>query len=864
MDKDRNKNIQRSYPVTGMSCASCAAHIQKALSEAEGVKSAAVNFANGTANVVYDPAVASPESLRHTVQGAGYDMLLESAPADLEERQKEAYASLKRRTLWAVILSLPVVVIGMGMMHMPYANLLMFLFATPVLFVFGRQFFVGAWRQLRHKSANMDTLVALSTGIAWIFSVANMLWPEYWRARGMTPHVYFEAAAVIIAFILIGRLCESKAKGNTSSAIRKLMGLKPSTVMIQRPDGEVVSAAIEDIRPGDIILVRPGERVAVDGVVTRGESFVDESMLSGEPLPVAKQPGDRVYAGTINGVGTFRFRADKVGEDTLLSKIIRMVQDAQGSRAPVQQMVDRVAAIFVPVIIGISILAFIVWCIFGGQDALSHALLAAITVLIIACPCALGLATPTALMVGIGRGAELGILVKDAQSLETAPKINAIVLDKTGTITLGHPTVVEVIDFRDADSSMHAILAAMEQISEHPLGKAIVARWPDAESVDIERFESITGRGVKGEVDGRSYYAGNRRLMEQYNIPISAEVAAEAERMTRQARTVVWYADAQGVISLVGISDPIKPTSAKAVATLQAMGIDVYMLTGDNAATASVIAREAGITHVKAEVMPEDKSAFVQSLQREGRKVAMVGDGINDSAALAIADLSIAMGTGSDIAIDVSGMTIVSADLARIPEAIALSKQTVRTIRQNLFWAFIYNLIGVPIAAGVLYPFSGFLLNPMIAGAAMAFSSVSVVVNSLLLKRKPLRVPKVKISHGDTTESMTEPIVSPSSHTVAESDENVNATEAEDRNTDQTQENISTSKTNEEMTQTFKVSGMSCGHCKGRVASAIANLPGVDETVVNLEDGTATVVGNVPAADIIKAIGDAGYTATLQ
>lgn len=751
-----SNTIRKGFGVSGMGCASCAARIERVLKEHPGVTDAGVNFANSTARVTFDPAVCSADSLQKAVHDAGYELIADEPDADddsdgerstrteddtgsvadrMDRLQADHYRQLKRRTLWAVALSVPVVIIGMFFMSMPMANLIMFLLATPVVFIFGRQFFIGAWKQLRHRSANMDTLVALSTGIAWLFSVANMLFPHFWMARGIHPHVYFEAAAVIVAFILLGRLFESRAKGNTSSAIRKLMGLQPKMVMVVSTDGTTREVKISQLRPGEIVAVRPGERVAVDGIVTEGSSFVDESMLSGEPLPVEKEPGSKVFAGTVNSTGAFRFRAERVGADTLLSKIIRMVQDAQGSKAPVQQLVDKIAAVFVPVIICIAAASFVAWILFGGSDGLTRGLLAAVTVLIIACPCALGLATPTAIMVGIGRGAEMGILIKDAEALEVAPKINAVVLDKTGTVTAGKPTVERVKRLRAVDNS-DAILAALERMSEHPLGRAVVEKFDNGETINISQFESITGKGIRGDANGETYFVGNKRFMVDSGVPVTDEDEIEERRMTDDANTVVWFADRSGVIMLVGITDPIKPTSAKAVAALREMGIEVYMLTGDNRATAEVVARKAGILHVKAEVMPEEKAGFVKELQLRGMRVAMVGDGINDSAALAQSDLSVAMGTGSDIAIEVSKMTIVGADLEKLPLGIRLSRLTVRTIRQNLFWAFIYNIIGVPIAAGVLYPVFGFVLNPMIAGAAMAFSSVSVVMNSLWLKRR--------------------------------------------------------------------------------------------------------------------------------
>lgn len=734
-----NKNItQESFPILGMSCASCAARVDKALNHQPGVSKAAVNYASGMATVEYDPSQCSPEALKQAVQAAGYDLLIQQGRNTLEEAEQahdKKYRALKFRTTWAIILSVPIVIIGMFFMDMPYANLIMWALSTPIIFGLGRSFFVSAWKQLEHGSANMDTLVANSTGIAYLFSLFNMLFPEFWLSRGIHPHVYFEAASVIIAFILLGRLLEEKAKGNTSSAIKKLMGLQPKDVTVITPTGEQQEISIEQIRPGDLLLAKPGERIAVDGIVTEGESFVDESMLSGEPIAVSKYKGTKVFAGTINQQGSFRFRAEKVGTDTLLAKIIHMVQDAQGSKAPVQQLVDKIAGIFVPVIIGIAIVSFIAWMLLDGENGFTHGLLALVTVLIIACPCALGLATPTAIMVGIGKGAERGILIKDAESLEIAKKIDTVVLDKTGTVTEGKPAVSDLI-WNDRTERAENIFYSLEKLSEHPLAEAIAGYFKDVRFTEIEHFDSITGKGVKGQVEDKTYYAGNRKLLEENRISISPALSAEAARLTAEAQTVIWFADDTAALAIAAITDRIKPTSIQAVAELRAAGIEVYMLTGDNEATAGEIARQAGITHYKAGVLPQDKAAFISQLQKEGKKVAMAGDGINDSAALAQADLSIAMGGGSDIAMDVAKMTIISSDLTKIPEALKLSRLTVRTIRQNLFWAFIYNLIGVPIAAGILYPINGFLLNPMIAGAAMAFSSVSVVSNSLRLKRK--------------------------------------------------------------------------------------------------------------------------------
>ena len=806
------KNIvQETFPVLGMSCASCSARVEKTLNHQSGVKKAVVNYASATATVEYDPTSCSSETLQQAVQAAGYDLLINQDGNTLEEAEEahnKKFSALKFRTTWAIILSMPVVIIGMFFMDMPHANPIMWALSTPVVFWLGRGFFTSAWKQLQHGSANMDTLVAISTGTAYLFSLFNMLFPDFWLSRGIHPHVYFEAASVIIAFILLGRLLEEKAKGNTSTAIKKLMGLQPKTVTIIVDEGHAVPHSsfervipIEQIRPGDIVLVKPGERIAVDGIVTEGSSYVDESMLSGEPVAVSKHKDAKVFAGTINQKGSFRFRAEKIGTDTLLAKIIHMVQDAQGSKAPVQQLVDKIAGIFVPTIIGIAVLAFIAWMLLDGTGGFTHGLLAFVTVVIIACPCALGLATPTAIMVGIGKGAERGILIKDAESL----KIDTVVLDKTGTVTEGKPVVSKLIwntqamtpgTGATAGNALSDIFYSLEKLSEHPLAEAVVNHLKESASIDIQDFESITGKGVKGRAQGRTYLAGNRKLLEENHIAIPPSLQEEATRLTSEAQTVIWFADEENVLAIAGITDRIKETSIRAVSELHAAGIEVHMLTGDNEATAREIARKAGIAHYQASVLPQDKAAFVSRLQAEGRKVAMVGDGINDSAALAQADLSIAMGGGSDIAMDVAKMTIISSDLTKIPEALCLSRLTVRTIRQNLFWAFIYNIIGVPIAAGILYPINGFLLNPMIAGAAMAFSSVSVVSNSLLLKRK-------RIHEGEENKE-----VEPPTETI--------------------------------MKKEFKVEGMMCNHCRMHVEKALNSMEGIHATVT-LNPPVATV-----------------------
>ncbi len=733
--------IRQTFPVTGMSCVSCATRVEKTLGHQPGVGLVVVNYASATVTVDYDPLVCSPESLQRAVRATGYDLLFaggEEAKDELEWMQYQAFCTLKFRTVGAIVLSLPVAVISMCFVDKPFANFAMWALSTPVVCWFGRGFFIRAWKQLRYGTVNMDTLVAGSTGAAYLFSVCNLLFPGFWLAAGIRPHVYFEAASVVIAFILLGRLLEERAKDRASSAIRKLMELQPRIVTRLTPDGEE-EILVGEIGVGDRIRVKPGERIAVDGTVTEGMSYVDESTLNGEPVAVSKQPGDKVYAGTINQKGSFLFRAEKVGNGTLLAQIIRLVQDAQGSKAPVQKMADRVAGIFVQVVIGLALLSFVVWILSGVENGFTHGLLAFVTVLVIACPCALGLATPTAVMVGIGKGAERGILIKDAGSLETARKVNEVVLDKTGTVTEGRPVVSEMC-WEDMAHEVYAnIFYNLEKCSEHPLAEAVVHYLNGAHSVSMEEFENIAGRGVTGKVNGRTYYAGNWKLLQEHDIVASGKLEAEAARFTADSQTVIWFANEEKALALVGVTDQIKPTSAQAVSELLHAGIEVCLLTGDHEAAARKVACRVGINRYLANLLPQDKAAFIRDLQAKGKTVAMVGDGINDSAALAQADLGIAMGNGSNIALDVAGMAIIPSDLLKISEALRLSRLTVRTIRQNLFWAFAYNVIALPVAAGILYPVNGFLLDPMIAGAAMAFSSVSVVGNSLRLKRKKIR-----------------------------------------------------------------------------------------------------------------------------
>ena len=730
---------KKQFPVMGMTCAACASSVETILNSQPGVVNATVNFATQTVQAEYLSSAISPGNMKQELQSIGYDMMVEDteeAKEELDNQHHKRYLNLKRKTWWAIGLSVPLVIVGMLFMSVPYANYIMWTLSTPIVVWPGRNFFINAWKQAKHRSANMDTLVALSTGIAYVFSVFNTLNPSFWHSRGLHPHVYFEAAGVVIAFILLGKLLEERAKANTSSSIKKLMGLQPKTVTIVQKDEHTREIPVSQVEINDIIMVKPGEKIPVDGIVKNGSGYIDESMISGEPVPVTKNIGDSVFAGAINQKGSLQIKAQKVGGDTLLASIIRMVQEAQGSKAPVQKLVDRVAGIFVPVVIGIALLTFAAWIVFGGNNAITHGLMAMVTVLVIACPCALGLATPTAIMVGIGKAAENGILIKDAESLESAHKINAIVLDKTGTITQGKPVVTDIAwtPYQDTELNRN-ILFSLEKASEHPLADAIVKQLKQFnELVKLENIESLAGQGIKGKYNSQYYYAGNFHLIRETGLRVPEWMKQKAEEWMKNAVTVIYFGNSFEVLAILAINDPVKESSAEAIKTIKKAGIEVFMLTGDNSQTAAAVAKQVGIARYKAEVLPADKAAFVKQLQQHGKIVAMVGDGINDSQALAEAEVSIAMGKGSDIAMDVAKMTLVSNDLRKIPAAIRLSRNTVSAIRQNLFWAFVYNIIGIPVAAGILYPFTGFLLNPMIAGAVMALSSVSVVSNSLRLK----------------------------------------------------------------------------------------------------------------------------------
>lgn len=721
------KSETYTFPIEGLHCASCAARAEKAVKNCEGVENAVVNLSSANIMITYQPALITPMELASVVHKAGYKLITDSVVEEQREAERQlAYKRLKNETIWAIVLSIPLFIIGMFFMNMPYGGEVSAILATVIVFYFGRGFFTRTFTQLKSRSVTMDTLVALSTATAYFFSLANLIFPQFWLSHGIEPHLYFEASGMIVAFILLGRILESRAKNNTALAIKKLIGLQPQNAWVE-VDGQQVEVEIGKVMVGDVVIAKPGEKIAVDGKVISGHSYIDESMINGESMPQLKKEESKVFAGTINKDGSLRFRATEVGSQTLLSHIIAQVERAQNSKAPVQKYVDRIAAIFVPTIIGIAIVALIAWLLFDPISGFTHGLLAFVTVLVIACPCALGLATPTAIMVGIGAGAQRGILIKDAESLEIAKRVDVAVLDKTGTITSGEPSVESVVWYNNNPIYTH-ILYALEQHSTHPVAQAIVNHLASNEPYRIDNFENIPGFGVTGEYEGKRYFAGNTALAKQFGI--------ETDQLTFGIGSVIIFGTQNEVIATFTVGDTIKESSIAAIESLHNLGIKVCMLTGDNEITARDVALKVGIKEYKAHVLPTEKLAYIKALQKEGHVVAMVGDGINDSAALAQANLSIAMGTGSDIAMEVAGITIVAADLRKIKDAIMLSRLTVKTIRQNLFWAFIYNLIGIPIAAGLLYPIFGVMLSPMLAGAAMAFSSVSVVANSLRIKGK--------------------------------------------------------------------------------------------------------------------------------
>ena len=739
MNKD--SEVKKEFPVLNMHCSGCAQNVEKTVKGLTGISDAYVNLATNSLHVTFNPNNLTPGEIRASVLAVGYDLILKEQTQDeFQEMQHQQYQESKRKVIWAWIFTIPLMVLSMFFPDLAYVNYFMFVVTTAFLLFFGKSFYVSAWKLLKTGKSNMDTLVSLSTSIAYLFSVFNTFYPEFWVSRGLIPHVYYEAAIMIITFVMTGKLMEERAKGQTTSAIKKLMGLRPDVARVKR-NGDVLDIPIEDLVVGDLVVVRPGEKIPVDGLLEEGHSNVDESMITGEPIPVIKEIGSKVLTGTINQKGSFVVKADQVGDDTLLAQIIERVQEAQGKKAPVQRIVDKVTAVFVPVVVLIALLTFALWLIIGGMPYFSHALVSSVSVLVIACPCALGLATPTALMVGLGKAANHHILIKDAVALEQMRKVNTIVFDKTGTLTDGKPTVAGWLWAVPSELKYKEILISAEMKSEHPLAGALVQELKEKEQInpiELDSFISLTGKGIEVVVQNGKYWVGSQRLMEERRIEVPQVLKGMLAEYERKGYGIIYYGDEKQLIAIIAVSDMIKPTSVEALEELKRSGYEVCMLTGDGERSAASVAKQLNITNYKSEVLPIDKELYIKQLQDEGKVVAMIGDGINDSQALAVADVSIAMGKGTDIAMDVAMVTLMTSDLFLLPKAFRLSHQTVRLIYQNLFWAFIYNIIGIPIAAGVLFPAWGLLMNPMIASMAMAFSSVSVVLNSLGLARKKI------------------------------------------------------------------------------------------------------------------------------
>ncbi len=740
-----------TLPIRGMSCASCVKKVEDTLNGLEGVVRASVNFATERATVQYIPGAVSMEDFKKAVKDAGYEILETKRveKEDIVDREKAAreaeYRKLKLKFLTGVLLVIPIFVLGhwktLGLSSLYDVSrevnfYLQLIFQTPIQFWVGWQFYLGAWKTAKHRSADMNTLIAVGTSAAYFYSILATFLPWLFGAKGLMAEVYFDTAGAIIVLILLGRLLEARAKGQTSEAIKKLIGLQAKTARVLR-DGKEMDIPVEEVRIGDLVVVRPGEKVPVDGVIREGYSSVDESMVTGESIPVEKKAGDEVIGATINKTGTFTFEATKVGKDTMLAQIIKMVEEAQGSKPPIARLADIIASYFVPAVIGIAIITFIVWYFFGPAPALTYAMLNFVAVLIIACPCALGLATPTSIMVGTGKGAENGVLIRGGEALETAHKLNVIVMDKTGTLTKGEPSVTDIVEadgYKRGDILRYA--ASAEKGSEHPLGEAIVNRakeW-NIPLINPQNFKAIAGHGIEASIDGKSLIMGNLKLMRDRGIQLEG-LEEKAEELSNQGKTPMFVAIGGNPAGLIAVADTLKENSKEAVDALHRMGVEVAMMTGDNRRTADAIAKQIGIDCVLAEVLPEVKADEVKKLQAEGKKVGMVGDGINDAPALAQADVGIAIGTGTDVAMESSDITLISGDLRGVVTAIALSRATIRNIKQNLFWAFAYNTILIPVAAGVLFPFFGILLNPIFAAAAMGLSSVTVVSNALRLRR---------------------------------------------------------------------------------------------------------------------------------
>ena len=737
--KDQRMLKKQVYPVLGMSCAVCATSVESTLKTQNGVKSASVNYANGEVYVEFDDQLAPVKELQASIKKIGYELIVqEEKPEDVvKEKEQERFKILKRKFIFSAFLSIPVFIISMFFMPLSHLDKWgLMILSFPVLFYSGSDFFINALKQAKNRTTNMDTLVALGTGVAFLYSSIITLFPSYFIRLGLPTHVYFESATVIISFILLGKFLEERAKKRASSAIRKLMDLQPKKLNVIR-NGKELNIAIEEVLIGDIVLIKPGEKIPVDGEVKSGNSFIDEGMINGEPIAVFKDTGQRVYAGSINQKGSLSIIAKKIGKDTLLSQIIEMVKEAQRVKPPIQKLADKIASIFVPIVLGIAVLTFGLWFFLGPDPSISYAFITTVAVLVIACPCALGLATPTALMVGIGKGAQNGILIKNAASLEMAYKVNVLCIDKTGTLTEGKPKVSDQYWLNDEVKYKH-ILSALEKKSEHPLAGAVVEylKIKDDKNISIENFQNYPGRGISATVNKMQYFIGRPDFIAASGIKLSEAITRQIDRWQTEAKSLVLFSDTEKVIAILAITDQLKEGMHLSIQNLTKMSIETIMLTGDNKNAAKTIAEKAGIADFKASMLPLDKVNYIKELQRKGKTVAMAGDGINDSAALAQADIGIAMASGSDIALESAGITLIKSDINHLIAAIKLSFRTVKTIRQNLFWAFFYNIIAIPIAAGILYPFNEFLLNPMIAGAAMAMSSVTVVTNSLRLRKQ--------------------------------------------------------------------------------------------------------------------------------
>ena len=840
--------MKQKFNVTGMTCSACSAHVTKAVEKLPGVSSVNVNLLGGSMLVEYDPGAESPESIIAAVDDAGYGAALpaskggakaDAAPAvDMEAE----LLGMKRRFVISLCFLLPLFYIAMGhMMGWPLPHffhdsrnalsfaLIQFLLVLPIMYVNDKYYKVG-FKTLLHGSPNMDSLIALGSLAAVVYGVAALFQISYGMGHGDAERVskwsmdlYFESAGMILTLITLGKYLETRSKGKTSEAISRLMDLAPKTATVLR-DGAEVEIPVEDVAVGDLILVRPGASIPVDGEVTEGTSSVDESALTGESIPVEKGPGDRVVAASINKSGSFTFRATRVGDDTTLAQMIALVDEAASSKAPIAKLADQVAGIFVPTVIGIALVTAAVWLVLGY--GVEHALTAGVAVLVISCPCALGLATPVAIMVGTGKGAENGILIKSAEALETLHTVSTVVLDKTGTVTEGRPRVTDLYPGEGITTEeLLCVAASLEKPSEHPLAEAIVREAEERKIplVPVRDFEAVHGRGVRAEVQGSHYLAGNRAMMEESGIDLGAEHLM-ADGLAENGKTPLYFAQDGRLMGLIAVADTVKPSSAEAIRGFRALGIDVVMLTGDNQRTADAIGRELGVTKVIAEVLPQDKEAVIASLQTEGRRVAMVGDGINDAPALARSDVGLAIGAGTDVAIESADIVLMKSDLLDAVTAVELSKATIRNVKQNLFWAFIYNIIGIPLAAGVWFPLTGWQLNPMFAAAAMSLSSVSVVSNALRLKLfKPRRShPAESVSTGaDGHIDMKKDVC--------------------------------------QMEKKLTIEGMMCQHCVAHVSKALNSLPGVTASV-DLDTKTATVSGTASDEALKKAVEEAGYS----